>query len=231
MARILLMSSSFDLPTKYISSLVDVVEVEARGMGHEVMYVRDYGLTPESYAAAVQSFRPEIVIASGHGGPNVFTTMNVSPLIVACTNDGELAGTGSVFMSCLLGQVLAPSIVKKGGRSVAAFTSEFTWIVSEPYNPATDPYWAPFSRMLMEATREVLRGNGWGAWYSTFQRVGREEEQRWGFSTDPQAPDIVYAIRHDLGCATILGAGAGAGAGLGELGILALIPVAALMLT
>ena len=230
MARILLMSSSFDLPTKYISSLTDILEGEARGMGHEVQHLKDYGLTPESYAYAVESFRPDIVIGSGHGGPNVFTSMDVSPLIVGCTNDGLLAGSGVVFLSCLTGQALAPSIIRKGGRAVAAFTSEFTWIVSDPYNPSTDPYWAPFQRMLLESTREVLRGNGWGAWYSTLQRVGREEVARWGQSTDPQASDIVYALMHDLGCATVVGEGAGASAGGESPGLLALIPLAALLL-
>jgi len=224
------MSSSFDLPTTYISSLTDILEADAAAMGHEVRHIRDNALTPESYADAVESFKPDIVIGAGHGGTNVFTTMNVSPLIVACTNDGELAGTGVVFLSCLTGVVLAPSIVSKGGKSVAAFTSEFAWIVSAPYDPYSDPYWQPFARMLLESTREVLRGNGWGAWYSVLQRVGREEESKWGQSTDPQAPDIVYAIRHDLACATVVGEGAGAYAGAEGIGILALIPLAVLLM-
>jgi len=223
------MSSSFDLPTKYISSLADILEAEARAMGHEVQHLRDYALTPDNYVYAVESFKPDIVIGSGHGGPNVFTAMNVSPLIVACTNDGALAGSGVIFLSCLTGQVLAPSIVSKGGKAVAAFTSEFTWIVSDPYDPYSDPYWQPFQRMLLESTREVLKGNGWGAWYSTLQRVGREEEQRWGQSTDPQAPDIVYALRHDLGCATVLGSGGSSSVtseGLSPIIILGLLTVA-----
>ena len=225
------MSSSFDLPTKYMSSLADILEAEARAMGHEVQHLRDYALTPDNYAYAVESFKPDIVIGAGHGGSNVFTAMNVSPLIEACTNDGALAGSGVVFLSCLTGIELAPSIVSKGGRAVAAFTSEFTWIVSDPYDPYSDPYWQPFQRMLLESTREVLKGNGWGAWYGTLQRVGREEEQRWGQSTDPQAPDIVYALRHDLSCATIVGEGGYASGGVGEAGILVLIPLAAVLLT
>lgn len=230
MVRVLLMSSSFDLPTRYMSSLADALEIEARGMGHEVQHLKDYALTPDSYAYAVESFKPDIVIGAGHGGGSVFTTMNVSPLIVACTNDGLLAGSGVVFLSCLTGIELGPSIVKKGGKAVAAFTSEFTWIVSDPYDPSTDPYWQPFQRMLFESTREVLKGNGWGAWYSMLQRVGREEEQWWGQSTDPQAPDIVYALRHDISCATIVGEGAYASGSIKGAGILVLVPIMALIM-
>jgi hypothetical protein len=85
--------------------------------------------------------------------------------------------------------------------------------------------------MLLESTREVLKGNGWGTWYSTLQRVGREEEQRWGQSTDPQAPDIVYALRHDLSCATVVGEGGYASGGVEGVGILVLVPLAAILLT
>jgi hypothetical protein len=197
-------------------------------MGHEVQYLRDYELNPESYAYAMEVFKPDLVFASGHGGPNVFTTMNVSPLIVACTNDGLLAGSSIFFISCLTGIELVPSIIKKGGKVAAGFTSEFTWIVSDPYDPATDPCWKPFERMLIESSMEILRGNSWSQWYNTLQRVGKEEEAKWGRSTDPQAPDIIYALRHDYQAATYMGEGISGG--VEGFNPLLLIPIAALLL-
>jgi hypothetical protein len=228
--RVLVESSSFDLPTSYISTIADQLASEAQAMGHEVRVLRDYEATPDNLAYLIQSFQPELCFFSGHGGPGLFTSMNLTPLLVACTNDGILAGSGTFLISCLTGQELVPSIVKKGGLAAAGFTSEYTWVVSPPYEPSTDPYWAPFKRMLIESSRELLRGGGFGAWYSTLKRVGIEEASRWGQSTDPQAPDIVYALRHDYGAATYMGAGGGASAGGESVGLLALIPLAALLL-
>lgn len=229
--RVLVESSSFDLPTSYISTITDQLAAEAQAMGHEVRAIRDYEATPENLASLIQSFQPELCFFSGHGGPGLFTGMNVTPLLVACTNDGILAGSSTFLISCLTGQQLVPSIVKKGGLAAAGFTSEYTWVVSPPYEPSTDPYWAPFKRMLIESSRELLKGNGFGAWYSTLKRVGVEEATRWGQSTDPQAPDIVYALHHDYDAATYMGAGGGASAGGESLGLLVLVPLAALVLS
>lgn len=207
--------------------MADRLAYEAQALGHEVQHVKDYGLNPESYAYVMETYKPEYVFAVGHGGPNVFTGMNVSPLIVACTNDGLLSGSSIFLISCLTGIELVPSIVRKGGRAAAGFTSEFTWIVSDPYDPATDPYWKPFERMLVESSLEILRGKGWVQWYSTLQRVGREEEAKWGQSTDPQAPDIVYALRHDYQAATVMGEGLSVESG--EFNPLILLPLAAIL--
>lgn len=193
-------------------------------MGHEVTQLKDYEANEDNLYSVVENWRPELCFFAGHGSGGSFTTMNLQPLLVACRNDGILAGSGSLFISCLTGIELVPSIVSKGGLASAGFTSEFTWVVSEPYDPFTDPYWKPFERMLLEGSRELLRGNGWRAWYDAVQRVGREEEAKWGYSTDPLAPSVVYALRHDYSVATYVGEAGGVVAG-GLNPLIVLIPL------
>lgn len=205
MSRVLALSSSYDLPTLYVSAWVSQIVEEARRLGHSVRQLVDGELTESNLIGVVESYVPEYVIAGGHGNQNTFTGMNLSPLIVACTNDDLLSGSQVLFASCLTGVELVPSVVSKGGLAAAGFTSEFTWVVSGPYDPYTDPYSRPFGRLIVEPYIEVLKGRGWRAWYDTLKRVGEEEKAAWGQVTDdPLAAQVVYFLDHDIRSATFV---------------------------
>lgn len=205
LSRLLALSSKYDLPTVYVSHWVSQLVEEARRLGHSVQQLVDGELTESNLIGTIASYAPEFVVAGGHGNQNVFTGMNLSPLIVACTNDGMLAGSQVLFASCLTGIGLVPSVVSKGGIAAAGFTSEFTWVVSADYDPNTDPYSQPFGRLIVEPMVEVLKGRGWKAWYDTLRRIGAEEKAAWGQVTDdPLAAQVVYFLDHDVRAATFV---------------------------
>lgn len=180
---------------------------EARRLGHSVQQLVDGELTESNLYGAIKSYAPEYIVAGGHGNQNVFTGMNLVPLIVACTNDGILAGSQVLFASCLTGIGLVPSAVSKGALAAAGFTSEFTWVISPDYNPVTDPYSQPFGRLIVEPMIEVLKGRGWRVWYDTLRRIGEEEKAAWGQVTDdPLASQVVYFLDHDIRAATYVSA-------------------------
>lgn len=199
-----------------MSYWVNRIASEARLLGHQVMSLTGGEASESNLKSVLESFEPTYAILGGHGSATVFTGMNLSPLLVACQNDEMLEGTQSLFVSCLTGISLVPSVVSKGGVAAAGFTSEFTWVVSPPYIPATDPYAAPFERMIVEPATVVLRGGSWADWYAAIQRVKREEEAKWGVSDDVLASDVIYCLRHNAGAATFMGAGV-VRAGMGPL--------------
>ncbi len=207
LSRLLALSSSYDLPTVYVSAWVNQIVEEARRLGHSVRQLVDGELTESNLYGVMESYAPEYVVAGGHGNQNVFTGMNLQPLIIACTNDQMLRGAQVLFASCLTGIGLVPSVVSKGGLAAAGFTSEFTWVVSADYDPYTDPYAKPFGRLIVEPMIEVLKGRGWKAWYDTLRRIGAEEKAAWGQVTDdPLAAQVVYFLDHDVRAATFVSA-------------------------
>ena len=226
MSRVLALSSNYDLPTMYVSRWIQRIIDQARILGHSVYHLADGELTETNLYGAIEQQSPEYVFAGGHGSSSVFTTMDAQPLIVACSNDEVLAGAQVLFASCLCGVELVPSAYGKGALAVAGFSSEFTWVVSEPYDPASDPYAYPFERMIVEPVLEVLRGRGWAGWYSRLRAVAAEERAKWGQVTDdPLAAQIVYCIDHDAGCATYVAEGeyVGGGGGLDPVLLLGLL--------
>lgn len=226
MSRLLALSSNYDLPTRYVSAWVGQIIEESRVLGHSVYHLADGELTESNLYGALEQFMPELVVGGGHGSSSVFTTMNVQPLIVACTNDGVLAGMQIFFASCLCGVELVPSVVSKGGLAAAGFTSEFTWVISEPYDPASDPYSQPFRRMIVEPFMEVVRGGGWAGWYSRLRAVASEEIVSWGQVTDDAlASQVIYCLQHNMNAATYMAEGevVGGGAGLSPLVLLGLL--------
>ena len=226
MSRVLALSSRFDLPTIYVSHWISKIVEEARRLGHSVFQLADGELTESNLYGAIESFSPEYVVAGGHGSATTFTTMNLQPLIVACSNDEVLSGSQVLFASCLCGIELVPSVVSKKGLAAAGFTSEFTWVVSEPYDPSTDPYSQPFGRLIVEPMIEVLKGRGWKAWYDTLRKIGAEEKAAWGQVTDdPMASQIVYFLDHDIKAATYVAGGevVGGGAGIDPMLLLGIL--------
>lgn len=214
MARVLCVSSSYDLPTRYVSAWIGRIAEEARLLGHQVLSLMN--ADEAALRSAIESFQPKFCFMGGHGSGTTLTTTNLQPLLVACQNDEMLSGTQVLFASCLTGISLVPSVMSKDGVAAAGFTAEFTWVVGEPYDPATDVYSKPFERLIVEPAVEVLRALSFGPWFTAIRRIGAEEERTWGLSEDPLASQIVYCLRHNVGAATVMGEGV-VRAGMGSL--------------
>lgn len=206
MVRLLTVDAPWDLPTVYLGSWIDSLVAAARRIGVQVLSLRGGEVTESNLVGAIASFKPDYIFLGGHGSPTVFTAANLVPLLEACQNDQVLANTRAFFISCLTGQRLVPSAVSKGALGAAGFTTEFTWVVSDPYIPDRDPYAKPFERLVVEPSLELLQGRGFRGWYDRLQRVAREEEAAWLRSEDPLAAQVVLFLRQDAGSATFVSA-------------------------
>ena len=206
MSRLLTVDAPWDLPTVYLGSWMDSLVAEARRIGVQVLSLRGGEVTESNLVGALDSFQPDYVMLGGHGSPTMFTAANMVPLLEACHNDQMLRNTRAYFISCLTGLQLVPSAVRKGALGAAGFTTEFTWVISDPYIPDQDPYAKPFERLVVEPALELLQGKGYRGWYDRLQRVAREEESRWLQSDDPLAAQVVLYLRQNARSATFVSA-------------------------
>jgi len=158
---------------------------------------------------ALESFRPDIVIACSHGNANQFSGQNSRIVFTACQNDQKMTGTQSAFISCLMGQELAPSMVSKSATSVAAFVTEFVWMVDPEYSGKgdylNDPKAFPFRRAIRESCRAVLRGGSWQSFYDTFVRMCNLGVSEWWSSEDSAAAQIVAALEQNRDSLVVYG--------------------------
>lgn len=230
MARVLIFFSSWDLPTLYLSSWLNRLAGEARVQGHQVLVLQDGEATESNLIGALNSYFPEYVIIGGHGNSNVITTTNLQVLLKGCTNDGMLAGTRVVFVSCLTGRELVPSVVRKGALGAAGFTEEFVWTVSPPFLPEQDVFAKPFERVINDPILELFNTGSVRAWFNKYVDVSLEEERAWGVVDPvayPLAPQVVLNLRSNRRAATFVGDGesevAGDGGGLFIVGLAALL--------
>jgi len=163
--------------------------------------------TPENFYDALENFRPEIVIALGHGNPTTFTGQNRRVVFRACENDDLMMGTQAFFLSCLMGQELAPSMDVKDARAVAAYTAEYVWVIHPEYTdrPLEDPRAYPFMRSIVESCRVLLAGGSWRDFYDAHTRLCNLGISEWFGSDDPMAPQIVASLEHDRDSLTVYG--------------------------
>jgi hypothetical protein len=207
MSRVLGAHAIVDIPTRYASYWVELIMQEARAGGHEVRSLTGSAVTAQGLLSAVEGYQPDMVVFGGHGSPSEFLGAGYQVVLQACSNDQMMVGSRALFISCLTGQLLVPSMVRKGAVAAQGFVKEFIWMVDGGNNPASDPYAASFTRTLVEAAREIMRGGSWQDWYRTFTRVSDEEIQRWGNSSDPLAASVVFCLRNNRSAAVISGAG------------------------
>ena len=195
--------------TEYGSSwLAEIAEI-ARGLGHSVYELAREQATPENMYEALESFKPNIVIAMSHGNARQFSGQNARIVFTACQNDEKMSGTQSFYLSCLMGQELAPSMVSKSATSVAAFVTEFVWMIDPEYSSRedyiNDPKAFPFRRAIRESCRAVLRGGSWQSFYDTFVRMCNLGVSEWWNSEDAAAPQIVAALEQDRDSLVVYG--------------------------
>jgi len=224
-----------DEPSAYASYWVSLILNEARAAGHDTRSLTGSADTAQGLLSALEGYKPDLVVFGGHGSPSEMTGSGYQVILKACENDQYMAGSRALFISCLTGQQLVPSMVRKGALAAQGFVKEFTWMISGGgVTPASDPYALSFTRTLVESARVIMNGGSWQDWYRTFTRVSDEEIQRWGGSSDPLAASVIQCLRSNRSAAVISGAGTiseeDAVSGEGGGSVLPLLLVGALIL-
>ena len=207
MARVLIVYCVNDSATEYAAYWSRLIGAEASMAGHEVRdlsgtYVTEYGLL-----TAMEEYQPDFVVLSGHGSARIFTGSGMQVVLEACRNDQMMAGSQSMFISCLTGISLCPSMVSKGAQVAQGYTAEYIWMIDGSGSPAGDVYAASFTRVLVESASVILRGGSWQEFYSTYRRVSDEEIAAWGNSSDPLAASVMMCLRSNRNSLVISGAG------------------------
>jgi len=207
LARVLIFRPNFDTATRYGHAWLGEVLRIAEGFGHEVLDLEGVDATPENFIDAMENFSPDIVIALGHGNATTFTGQNRRIVMRACENDDIMMGSQAYFLSCLMGQQLAPSMNEKDARAVAAYTAEYVWVIHPEYveRPLEDPRAYPFMRAIVESCRVLLAGGSWRDFYDTHTRLCNLGISEWFESEDPLAPQIVASLEHDRDSMTVYG--------------------------
>lgn len=155
----------------------------------------------------LENFKPDLFFGCSHGSPTQFSGQNAQIVFTACENDERMSGSQAYFLSCLMGQTLAPSMNEKDAVTVAAYTSEFAWIINPDYTdrPLEDPYSYPFMRAIVEPSCRLLEGATWKQFYDLSVALFNEGVTEWFSSDDPSASQIVAALEHDRDCFVIYG--------------------------
>lgn len=205
--KVLVFSANFDLATAYGYTWMREIAVAAKTMGHEVYEIYGSQATQQGFFNAIQNYNPDLIFAMGHGDPDQFAGQNNEIVLTACQNDQVASGRQCMMLSCLMGQVLAPSMVSKTARTVSAYISEFVWIINPDYsgNMVEDPFAYPFRRAIVEPAKALLGGGGWPRWYRRTVELFNQGISEWFNVADPNAGDIVSALRHDRDSLIVLG--------------------------
>lgn len=197
---------NYDLATNYTNYALGMVQGDLSALGFQVLDIdaSGYRATATNLMSAIETYQPDIVIADGHGGPDVLTGQGQAVVLKACVNDEVMSGKVFVAISCLTGQQLGPSSREKKAQAYAGFVNEFTWIVTPPYNPATDPAYQSFQdiiRTIITLSAQYRLGTvGFKAVYDGVMARFNYWKDYYGYgegSKDPNAGDIYMSLEHD----------------------------------
>ena len=234
MAKVLVFRPSFDLATKYGNSWLGEIGDIAKNIGHNVLDITGAECTPQAFYDAMNNFQPDLIITVGHGNENNFSCQDRELVLTGCTNDQIMAGKQGFYLSCLVGQELLPSMVKKGAVSVLGFTSEFVWLINPDYldNIPNDPYAKSFKDAVVESCRKLLSGSTWQQVYEGGVALFDKGIANWFESEDPMAGEIVAALTQDRDSMVVYGEKfiGPSGQVLGDVGGLISIPIGLLLL-
>jgi len=131
---------------------------EARRRGYSVIDLYGADATKEKIMEIIRSEKPEVLILGGHGNSDTYTAQEMEVVMKACSGDEVMNGTISHFLSCLVGQQLLPSIVKKGGIWCIGYQTDFQFIVDTSYPVESDPYALPFRDVTLTVITKMLDG-------------------------------------------------------------------------
>lgn len=207
MAKVLGVCCVLDEPTVYADYWMRSILGEAQAAGHETYVLSGAQVTANGLLQALQNHLPDMVVLAGHGTASVFTGAGLQTVLKASDNDHIMKGSRGLFISCLTGLQLVPSMVRKGAIASQGYVKELIFMIDGSGNPAGDPYAYSFTRQLVEPTRAIMTGGSWQDWYRAFCRISDEEIARWNQSDSPAAPDVVYCLKSNKAAAVVSGAG------------------------
>lgn len=165
--RLLLVYGTLDVAQRYAAYWLRRLAQYARSRGHLVEELRD----PKLYELreALASFKPDLVVISGHGGPKaarpgsyvVVGVPSYDPELgvkVRWGNPHWFKGMVVYLFTCSSGEELGPAIKAAGARAVLAYKDPFLFLTEDHLDPSRDRLAAPFFQAALAPVLALLRG-------------------------------------------------------------------------
>lgn len=200
--------SDYEEVTHYGAYWLSFAVDDARRRGLLIEDLLGPEATADNFRIAITTLDPALVYGMGHGNSNVFTLQNQEYALVACTNDQLLAGRVVYLLSCVTGAGLGPSAVGKGCLAYMGYDQDFSFIIEDPYNPASDRYTnGGFRQGGIEPILSLQAGKTAGEAFERTLAVFNQWIDYWSKSSDSQASLCVANLAHDRDCLVLVGEG------------------------
>ena len=203
MPKTLIVRSSFDLATVYLSTYSQLLIDYAQQQGHQVkdLYndVKGSSARLLDFEAAMQSFNPDIVIIAGHMNATTATGQDFEVLLKVGVNDDIMSGKICDLKGCSAGLELAPSMVSKTAQQVFSYQADFTFVYNPNFEtrPLDDPWAKAFFDCMLATGYAILLGKTPKEVYDlTIQRY----DYWWNYwigQNDPMTDDILTWLNWD----------------------------------
>lgn len=185
---------------------------DVSALGFSVIDSSGVYATKYSFFDTIQKYSPDVIIADGHGDPRTLTGQGLQEVLRSCVNNDVLSGKFVCAVSCLTGQILGPDSRDKQANAYSGWVNEFTWVVSPPYNPASDPVAYPFEQIIRKLVvltcQHQQAAIGLRDVYDGVRAEFEKSESYYSVppgSEDPYAQDILLSLRHDKNGLVTLG--------------------------
>lgn len=194
----------FDLATEYMHFWLGSVKSSVAGLGFQVLDSEGPYATPYSFFETLKNYSPDVIIADGHGDPSSLTGQGLQEVLRACTNNQVLSGKTMCAVSCLTGQNLGPDSRQKTAKAYIGWVNEFTWVVSPPYIPGSDPVAHSFGeivrKLVILSCQHALEKVSLKQLYDQVLVEFEKHERFYSVppgSDDPYATDVLLSLRHN----------------------------------
>lgn len=181
-----------------------LAKADVASLGYQIIDSSGPYATSYSFFDTMLTHKPDLIIADGHGDPNTLTGQGLESVLRSCYNNDVLSGKVMCALSCLTGQNLGPDSRNKSARAYMGFVNEFTWMVSPPYNPASDPVALSFQEVVRKLVYLTAKYQLEEASLKEVYNGVRDEFIYWRNyygvppgSDDPYARDILLSLNHD----------------------------------
>lgn len=199
MPRLLVVRSSFDIATKYLSSYAAKIVEQAPQWNVEVIDLYGADATLQNFEAKISDC--DLFFGFGHANKDVFTGQNLEVILKASVNADELTNKKAYIAGCQAGVTLGPAAVKAGCPEFYSYQSDFTFV----YDPTAynnndvlnDVYAQAFFDSALTTGYAILAGktpkevfddtiNRYDYWYDY-----------WKKQNDPLADDVMTWLNWD----------------------------------